>query len=821
VITSVIQRKRPRWPVLLLIGGGVVAAGLFAAAVLAVVPVVDTKDCEIEVANKNSAIETCTTNAGAIVSYIPDSGSGASSGTGVFVPFARVQGSPTEDGYNTDGNVQFETKTGTWTHSILVSDIPVRNIGGTDYWEIFVDINDSNGDPLISLNEVEVWFTDNANLVGYVVPTGFPSGAVKQYDFSGNITIKDVNQGSGRADLIYMIPLTGIDVGDCNYGSSTCSTYFVLYSEWGTTSGYPSDGGFEEWKTKQYPTIELKKVWVGPGSSTLLRIGTTVNGSETDSQQTGAAGAAPLTTGTNLVGEGTFYVSETGGLTGYSSSLACLRDGVAFTPGTNNSVVFGSNDFSHVVCTFTNTKLGKLTIIKDTVPNGATDFAYTGSGTGLSNFSLDDDGVNTGTGGDILNTKVFSGLANGGTRTVTETTNSNYSLSNIVCSGATTSTVTIGAAGAFDAGDTAVNVTLADGDEISCTFTNTKLGSLTIVKDTVPDDGTDFAYTTSGAGMSNFSLDDDGETTILSNTKLFSNLSNGVARTATETTNANYSLSNIVCTGATGSTVVIGAAGAFDAGDTGVTVTLANGEDVTCTFTNTLQLGAIKITKTSTKGSSGLDGATFSITKGGTAIPGSPFTTANGGIICVDTLNFGDYVVTETAAPTGYLIDDPAGRTITVDNNALCSDTTFVGETTSFTNTPLSTIRVQFTSLAGANVTRANISCSVPPVTENGAPVSIILSNSAANPTVVTTFSAHGLTSGTKVKITASGSTPSIDGLHTVTVLSPTTFSVPVNVTVAGSLGFVSPYDDTDETFGNTTTTLVPGVYTCTIDIDP
>ena len=89
MITSVIQRKRPRWPVLLLIGGGVVAAGLFAAAVLAVVPVVDTKDCEIEVANKNSAIETCTTNAGAIVSYIPDSGSGASSGTGVFVPFAR------------------------------------------------------------------------------------------------------------------------------------------------------------------------------------------------------------------------------------------------------------------------------------------------------------------------------------------------------------------------------------------------------------------------------------------------------------------------------------------------------------------------------------------------------------------------------------------------------------------------------------------------------------------------------------------------------------------------------------------------------------
>jgi hypothetical protein len=27
--------------------------------------------------------------------------------------------------------------------------------------------------------------------------------------------------------------------------------------------------------------------------------------------------------------------------------------------------------------------------------------------------------------------------------------------------------------------------------------------------------------------------------------------------------------------------------------------------------------------------------------------------------------------------------------------------------------------------------------------------------------------------------------------------------------------------DDTDETFGNGTSTLVPGVYTCTVDIDP
>lgn len=62
-----------------------------------------------------------------------------------------------------------------------------------------------------------------------------------------------------------------------------------------------------------------------------------------------------------------------------------------------------------------------------------------------------------------------------------------------------------------------------------------------------------------------------------------------------------------------------------------------------------------------------------------------------------------------------------------------------------------------------------------------------IASNSVANPTVVTTATAHGLQTGDTVTIAShTGSTPAINGNHTVTVLSPTTFSVAVNVTVGG-----------------------------------
>jgi hypothetical protein len=71
-----------------------------------------------------------------------------------------------------------------------------------------------------------------------------------------------------------------------------------------------------------------------------------------------------------------------------------------------------------------------------------------------------------------------------------------------------------------------------------------------------------------------------------------------------------------------------------------------------------------------------------------------------------------------------------------------------------------------------------------------------ITSNSLANPTVITTPSAHGLTSGDIIQVYDSISTPTIDGERIVTVISPTTFSVPVNVTVAGTSGYYIVNDD-------------------------
>lgn len=67
---------------------------------------------------------------------------------------------------------------------------------------------------------------------------------------------------------------------------------------------------------------------------------------------------------------------------------------------------------------------------------------------------------------------------------------------------------------------------------------------------------------------------------------------------------------------------------------------------------------------------------------------------------------------------------------------------------------------------------------------KNGAITAI----SIANPTQVTSAN-HGLTTGEAVLIAGTNSTPALTGPYTVTVLDGNTFTVPVNVTVAGTTG--------------------------------
>lgn len=224
------------------------------AATLVYALVIDSGNLNIEVPNR-AGYATATTAEGATVEYIGDQNTTfGPAGSGIFDSFLRVQaGPPSEQGYNTDGKREFDTKAGNFTHSILVSDIPVVTVPGLtgEFWELFSDLNESDSTPLISLDDLEVYFTSDPKLTGYP----FATTATKVYDFGGSIKINDVNQGSGRGDLRFRIPLANIQIpANCGYKDPNCATYFVLYTRFGTTGGaYTSDGGFEEWKVKRYP----------------------------------------------------------------------------------------------------------------------------------------------------------------------------------------------------------------------------------------------------------------------------------------------------------------------------------------------------------------------------------------------------------------------------------------------------------------------------------------------------------------------------------------------------------------------------------------
>jgi hypothetical protein len=129
-------------------------------------------------------------------------------------------------------------------------------------------------------------------------------------------------------------------------------------------------------------------------------------------------------------------------------------------------------------------------------------------------------------------------------------------------------------AGGSDSGATATAVITAAGEDITCTYTNTKRGSIKIVKDAVPNDPRDFFFSTTGAGLSSFQLDDDTGSP-LSNEKQFTNLVPG-SYSVTEAAPGNgWSLTGLSCPGETTSLPMRKA-----------TIGLSPGQALTCTFTN-------------------------------------------------------------------------------------------------------------------------------------------------------------------------------------------------------------------------------------------
>lgn len=168
----------------------------------------------------------------------------ASTGSGVIDSFVRIStNDPIEEGYNTSYRpLEFdENSSPTFTHNLLLSDVPIVNLGGTDYREFLLDINQNkSGDGrLLSLDEIEIYLAGAGDLTGY--PAGLGT-KIWELDYgTTNNWIKmdySLNTGSGSGDMFAYIPNSLFTGGD----------YIYLYSLFG--QNFPNTASFEEWAVR-------------------------------------------------------------------------------------------------------------------------------------------------------------------------------------------------------------------------------------------------------------------------------------------------------------------------------------------------------------------------------------------------------------------------------------------------------------------------------------------------------------------------------------------------------------------------------------------
>ncbi|MHC4114561.1 MAG: hypothetical protein ACYSSL_04485, partial [Planctomycetota bacterium] len=164
-------------------------------------------------------------------------------GTGVIGGFLQIQGEPElpQHGYNTNGAIEFDTKTGCRT--LLLSEIPIVEFGGTGYREFLLDINQTLTHQILSLDKFNIFLETTDSISGY--PGNF-STAIYDIDAGVDNYIKMSDEwgaGSGKGDMLVFVPDSLFTNAD-NYSESG-DNFIYLYSGF----GYTIDGadGFEEW----------------------------------------------------------------------------------------------------------------------------------------------------------------------------------------------------------------------------------------------------------------------------------------------------------------------------------------------------------------------------------------------------------------------------------------------------------------------------------------------------------------------------------------------------------------------------------------------
>lgn len=174
-------------------------------------------------------------------------------GTGVYNPFLRFQANGIEEGLNTDGNANltYDDVAGIWTHSLTLGELATVTVGGVDYYQFTLDINENNSAQgrYLSLDELRIYTVAGGNTSLMTEAAVIAAGGPANYDLDAT-TDQDVyldytlNTGSGGDDITVLIPTS-------YFAGSLSSDQIYFYSKMGATTGmeadFTADAGFEEW----------------------------------------------------------------------------------------------------------------------------------------------------------------------------------------------------------------------------------------------------------------------------------------------------------------------------------------------------------------------------------------------------------------------------------------------------------------------------------------------------------------------------------------------------------------------------------------------
>ena len=272
---------------------------------------------------------------------------------------------------------------------------------------------------------------------------------------------------------------------------------------------------------------------------------------------------------------------------------------------------------------------GTIVIVKAATPADDTVFGFTEDIT-PGNFSLSDPSNDT---------ETFSNVSPG-SYTVSEDAAAGWTLDDVTCDDDNST---------GDTGTRAASIELAAGETVTCTFSNSRdTGTIVIVKAATPADDTVFGFT-EDITPGTFNLSDPA-----SPSKTFSDVPTG-----------NYTVTEDAVNGWSVDTVTCNDANSYGyPGTRSASISLEDGETVTCTFSNSRDTGTIVIVKAATPAddtpfdfNEDITPDTFSLSD-----PSSPSTTFSD-------VPTGSYTVSEDAL-AGWTLDD-----VTCDDGNSTGDT--------------------------------------------------------------------------------------------------------------------------------------------------